>query len=26
MGTQGRQVQVAAVFWGKGNHSRLNDG
>ncbi|MDK4605592.1 DNA circularization N-terminal domain-containing protein, partial [Kingella kingae] len=24
MGTTGRQVQIAAVFWGKGYHSRLN--
>lgn len=24
MGTQGRQVQVSAVFWGKQYHSRLN--
>lgn len=24
MGTQGRQIQVSAVFWGKQYHSRLN--
>ena len=24
MGSTGRQVQVEAVFWGKGYHSRLN--